>query len=110
MGLDIDALGEDVGLFDAIRSCRHIRRLKPDPVPEALVRKVCEVTPPDVRQLNQDVDSETADILECMMAKKREVTTTYAAIYYRLCELPLPLPLPSSAAVRSAPTPPFRET
>ena len=42
MELDIDALGEDVGLFDAIRTCRHIRRLKPDPVPKALVRKVCE--------------------------------------------------------------------
>ena len=35
MELDIDALGEDVGLFDAIRSCRHIRRLQPDPVPKA---------------------------------------------------------------------------
>jgi len=42
MELDIDALGEDVGLFDAIRTCRHIRRLKPDPVPKALIRKVCE--------------------------------------------------------------------
>lgn len=42
MELDIDALGEDMGLFEAMRTCRHIRRLKPDPVPPALVRKVCE--------------------------------------------------------------------
>lgn len=42
MAFDIDRLGEDVGLFDAIRTARHIRRLMPDPVPRALVRKVCE--------------------------------------------------------------------
>jgi len=40
--------------------------------PLALVRKVCEVIPLDVRQLNQNVDGETAAILERMMAKKRE--------------------------------------
>ncbi len=40
--MDIDRIGEDVGLFEAIRTCRAIRRLKPDPVPEALIRKVCE--------------------------------------------------------------------
>jgi nitroreductase len=42
MDLDIESLGEDVRLFEAIRTCRHIRRLKPDPVPRELVRKVCE--------------------------------------------------------------------
>jgi nitroreductase len=31
-----------VPLLEGIRTCRHIRRLRPDPVPEALVRKVCE--------------------------------------------------------------------
>lgn len=40
--MDIDEIGEDVGLFEAIRTCRAIRRLKPDPVPDALIRKVCE--------------------------------------------------------------------
>jgi nitroreductase len=40
--IDIDSIGEDVGLFEAMRTCRAIRRLKPDPVPVALVRKVCE--------------------------------------------------------------------
>jgi nitroreductase len=40
--LDIDSIGEDIGLFDAIRTTRAIRRLKPDPVPRALIRKVCE--------------------------------------------------------------------
>jgi nitroreductase len=40
--IDIDAIGEDVRLFEAMRTCRAIRRLKPDPVPVALVRKVCE--------------------------------------------------------------------
>lgn len=40
--IDIATIGEDVHLLDAIRTCRAIRRLKPDPVPRALVRKVCE--------------------------------------------------------------------
>lgn len=39
---EIDALGEDLPLLEGIRTCRAIRRLKPDPVPRALVRKVCE--------------------------------------------------------------------
>ncbi|HSG90902.1 MAG TPA: nitroreductase family protein [Pseudomonadales bacterium] len=38
----IDALGEDVPLLEAMRTCRAIRRLRPDPVPRALIRKVCE--------------------------------------------------------------------
>ena len=40
--IDIDTIGEDVRLFEAMRTCRHIRRLRPDPVPNALIRKVCE--------------------------------------------------------------------
>ena len=40
--LDIERLGEDVPLLEGIRTCRAIRRLKPDPVPPALIRKVCE--------------------------------------------------------------------
>ncbi len=40
--LDIEALGEDIPLLEGIRTCRHIRRLKPDPVPDLLIRKVCE--------------------------------------------------------------------
>ena len=40
--LDVAALGEDVLLFEAIRTARAIRRLRPDPVPPALIRKVCE--------------------------------------------------------------------
>ncbi len=36
------AAGEDALLFECIRTARAIRRLKPDPVPPALVRKVCE--------------------------------------------------------------------
>ncbi|MDG1207236.1 MAG: nitroreductase family protein [Pseudomonadales bacterium] len=42
MSVDIDSIGEDIGLFDAIRTTRAIRRLKPDPVPVELIRKVCE--------------------------------------------------------------------
>jgi len=34
--------GDELGLFEAIRTTRAIRRLKPDPVPKALIRKVCE--------------------------------------------------------------------
>jgi len=41
--LDIDAIGEDVPLLEGIRTTRSIRRLKPDPVPDALIRKVCEI-------------------------------------------------------------------
>src|SRR5262245_14976199 len=39
---DIASLGEDVPLLEGIRTTRAIRRLRPDPVPPALVRKVCE--------------------------------------------------------------------
>ena len=38
----IDRLGEEVPLLEGIRTTRAIRRLKPDPVPRALIRKVCE--------------------------------------------------------------------
>ena len=38
----IEALGEDVPLLEGIRTTRAIRRLRPDPVPRALIRKVCE--------------------------------------------------------------------
>lgn len=40
--LDVEKAGEDALLFECIRTARAIRRLKPDPVPRALVRKVCE--------------------------------------------------------------------
>jgi len=39
---EIAAIGEDALFFDTIRTARAIRRLKPDPVPKALIRKVCE--------------------------------------------------------------------
>ena len=39
---DVESLGEDVLLLEAIRTTRAIRRLRPDPVPPALIRKVCE--------------------------------------------------------------------
>ena len=38
----IDDLGEEVPLLEGIRTTRALRRLKPDPVPPALIRKVCE--------------------------------------------------------------------
>ena len=38
----IEALGEALPLLEGIRTCRAIRRLRPDPVPPALIRKVCE--------------------------------------------------------------------
>ncbi|MET0387107.1 MAG: nitroreductase family protein [Polyangiales bacterium] len=38
----IARLGEDVPLLEGIRTTRAIRRLLPDPVPMALIRKVCE--------------------------------------------------------------------
>jgi nitroreductase len=40
--IDIERIGEDVPLLEGIRTACAIRRLKPDPVPAALIRKVCE--------------------------------------------------------------------
>ena len=40
--IDIARIGEDVPLLEGLRSARAIRRLRPDPVPAALIRKVCE--------------------------------------------------------------------
>ena len=40
--LDVERVGEDVPLLEGMRTARAIRRLRPDPVPRALVRKVCE--------------------------------------------------------------------
>ncbi|MEX2326498.1 MAG: nitroreductase family protein, partial [Pseudomonadales bacterium] len=40
--IDIDTIGEEVPLLEGIRTTRGIRRLKPDPVPVELVRKVCD--------------------------------------------------------------------
>jgi nitroreductase len=40
--IDVATIGEDVPLLEGIRTTRAIRRLRPDPVPRALVRKVCE--------------------------------------------------------------------
>jgi nitroreductase len=42
MDINIDEIGEDLPLLEGIRTTRAIRRLKPDPVPPELVRKVCE--------------------------------------------------------------------
>lgn len=39
---DIDTIGEDLPLLEGIRTTRAIRRLRPDPVPRELLRKVCE--------------------------------------------------------------------
>ena len=40
--IDVATIGEDVPLLEGLRTTRSIRRLRPDPVPRALVRKVCE--------------------------------------------------------------------
>ena len=40
--VDIETIGEDVPLLEAIRTSCAIRRLKPDPVPRELIRKVVE--------------------------------------------------------------------
>jgi nitroreductase len=40
--VDIERIGEDVPLLEGIRTTRAIRRLRPDPVPPELIRKVCE--------------------------------------------------------------------
>jgi nitroreductase len=42
-GIDVAAIGEEVPLLEGIRTTRAIRRLRPDPVPPALIRKVCEL-------------------------------------------------------------------
>ncbi|MAG33378.1 MAG: hypothetical protein CL908_21085 [Deltaproteobacteria bacterium] len=43
--IDIDSIGEALPLLEGIRTARAIRRLRPDPVPRALIRKVCEAGP-----------------------------------------------------------------
>lgn len=40
--IDTQRIGEDLPLLEGIRTTRAIRRLKPDPVPRDLIRKVCE--------------------------------------------------------------------
>lgn len=40
--IDAETIGEEVRLFEAIRTARAIRRLRPDPVPRELIRKVCQ--------------------------------------------------------------------
>src|SRR5262245_15722907 len=40
--IDIARIGEDVPLLEGLRTTRAIRRLRSDPVPAALIRKVCE--------------------------------------------------------------------
>ena len=41
-GEELARAGEDVPLLEGIRTTRAIRRLRPDPVPRELIRKVCE--------------------------------------------------------------------
>jgi nitroreductase len=40
--IDVDRIGEELPLLEGIRTTRAIRRLRPDPVPRELIRKVCE--------------------------------------------------------------------
>ena len=40
--IDLDGIGEALPLLEGIRTARAIRRLRSDPVPRALIRKVCE--------------------------------------------------------------------
>ena len=40
--IEIESLGEALPLLQGIRTARAIRRLRTDPVPRALIRKVCE--------------------------------------------------------------------
>lgn len=40
--IDVESIGEDLPMLEGIRTTRAIRRLRPDPVPIELVRKVCE--------------------------------------------------------------------
>ena len=40
--IDIETIGEDMPLLEGMRTARAIRRLRPDPVPPELIRKVCE--------------------------------------------------------------------
>lgn len=39
---DLERIGEDLPLLEGIRTARAIRRLSTEPVPKALIRKVCE--------------------------------------------------------------------
>jgi len=40
--IDVATIGEDLPLLEGIRTSCAVRRLRPDPVPRELIRKVCE--------------------------------------------------------------------
>ena len=40
--LDIASIGEEVKLFEGIRTTRGMRRLREAPVPVEFIRKICE--------------------------------------------------------------------
>jgi nitroreductase len=42
MDIDIETLGEALPLLEGIRTARAIRRLRSDPVPREVIRKICE--------------------------------------------------------------------
>jgi nitroreductase len=42
VAIDLSRIGEDLPLLEGLRTTRAIRRLRPEPVPRELVRKVCE--------------------------------------------------------------------
>jgi len=35
-------MSDDIGVFEAIHNCRSIRYLKPDPVPDDVIRKILD--------------------------------------------------------------------
>ena len=42
LDINIEEIGEALPLLEGIRTARAIRRLRPDPVPRELIRKICE--------------------------------------------------------------------
>jgi hypothetical protein len=46
VSLDIASIDEEVKLLEGIHTTRGMRRLKADPVPVELIRKVCEAGSP----------------------------------------------------------------
>ena len=70
--VDVATIGEDVRLLEGMRTTRAIRRLRPDPVPRELIRKVCEAAtyaPSDGQVKNLEHATRACDTLPgvCML-------------------------------------------
>jgi nitroreductase len=98
----MDDAAPDITLFDALYTARSIRRLKPDPVPEALITRVLDaairaptagnaqnwafivVRDPDLRRQLGAIYRKAADVAEAMYAARGQPAHLSSAGFQRL--------------------------